>query len=394
MQRAAQSRLKSAPRARDSGSRSARLRGTRRTARSGAAANDLVDGSREEGRRQVDEHRHREDEVEGAVAVRQCVGGVSLRSASGSRARTISACAFTSTPATPPSRRGAPVLQVGPHVAADLQRGADWEALEEVVPERPAVTPRGDVAPDISVAEGPRPETEEAGAVLSAPLRMLSAAIAPSSAAVAGTLKGLNASEGGADRTIVTPSFLRGERIDLRPLVEADADGPYVSWFNDAETCRGNSHHVRPYTAADARAYIARVAAAPDQLVLAIVAAQGRPAHRQHRAAGHQPGVPHGRALDHARRAQLLGPGLRRRGRARSSATTASAPSTCTASPAARSPATRACGASRSGSGCARRACAGRRRSRTGPTSTSWSTGCCRPNTRRRASPWSSREAA
>jgi RimJ/RimL family protein N-acetyltransferase len=53
--------------------------------------------------------------------------------------------------------------------------------------------------------------------------------------------------------------------------VEADADGPYVSWFNDADTCRGNSHHVRPYSAADARAYIARVAAAPDQLVLAIV---------------------------------------------------------------------------------------------------------------------------
>ena len=68
----------------------------------------------------------------------------------------------------------------------------------------------------------------------------------------------------------MTPSFLRGERIDLRPLVEADADGPYVSWFNDADTCRGNSHHVRPYSAADARAYIARVAAAPDQLVLAI----------------------------------------------------------------------------------------------------------------------------
>ena len=69
----------------------------------------------------------------------------------------------------------------------------------------------------------------------------------------------------------MTPSFLRGERIDLRPLVDADADGPYVSWFNDAETCRGNSHHVRPYSGADARAYIARVAAAPDQLVLAIV---------------------------------------------------------------------------------------------------------------------------
>ena len=69
----------------------------------------------------------------------------------------------------------------------------------------------------------------------------------------------------------MTPSFLRGERIDLRPLVEADADGPYVSWFNDADTCRGNSHHVRPYSAADARAYIARVGAAPDQLVLAIV---------------------------------------------------------------------------------------------------------------------------
>jgi RimJ/RimL family protein N-acetyltransferase len=68
---------------------------------------------------------------------------------------------------------------------------------------------------------------------------------------------------------MATP-FLRGARVDLRALVEADADGPYPGWLNDAETCRGNSHHVRPYSADAARRYVREVADAPDQLVLAI----------------------------------------------------------------------------------------------------------------------------
>jgi RimJ/RimL family protein N-acetyltransferase len=66
-------------------------------------------------------------------------------------------------------------------------------------------------------------------------------------------------------------SFLEGERIYLRPLVESDAEGPYPSWFNDEEVCRGNSHHVFPYAAEAALAYIRQAAQSPDNLILAII---------------------------------------------------------------------------------------------------------------------------
>jgi [ribosomal protein S5]-alanine N-acetyltransferase len=69
--------------------------------------------------------------------------------------------------------------------------------------------------------------------------------------------------------------FLEGERVYLRGLVESDADGPYPTWFNDAEVCRGNSHHVYPYSPQDAVSYIARVAGARDSLVLAVVMREG-----------------------------------------------------------------------------------------------------------------------
>jgi len=65
--------------------------------------------------------------------------------------------------------------------------------------------------------------------------------------------------------------FLVGERLILRPLVEADADGPYPVWFNDEEVCRGNSHHVFPYSREDALAYIRGAARSRDALVLTIV---------------------------------------------------------------------------------------------------------------------------
>ena len=64
--------------------------------------------------------------------------------------------------------------------------------------------------------------------------------------------------------------FLKGERVYLRQLNDADA-GRSVQWFNDAEVCAGNSHHVRPYTLDDARAYIYDVTESDTDLVLAIV---------------------------------------------------------------------------------------------------------------------------
>lgn len=63
--------------------------------------------------------------------------------------------------------------------------------------------------------------------------------------------------------------FLGDGRVTLRPLMAADADGPYPGWFSDPEVCRWNGHHVRPYTREQALAYIAASQQGPD-LVLAI----------------------------------------------------------------------------------------------------------------------------
>jgi [ribosomal protein S5]-alanine N-acetyltransferase len=70
---------------------------------------------------------------------------------------------------------------------------------------------------------------------------------------------------------MVTPPFLSGKRLILRSLVDSDSRGPYVTWFNDAAVCRGNSHHVFPFTRETALQYIRQVAEARDALVLAVV---------------------------------------------------------------------------------------------------------------------------
>ena len=66
------------------------------------------------------------------------------------------------------------------------------------------------------------------------------------------------------------PTFLAGERARLRPLVSADVDGPYLSWFNDPEVSRLNSHHVFPYTRDEALAWVVALPKRRDTLVLAI----------------------------------------------------------------------------------------------------------------------------
>ncbi len=66
------------------------------------------------------------------------------------------------------------------------------------------------------------------------------------------------------------PGFLETKRLILRPLSESDADGPYPGWLNDAATCAGNSHHVYPFTRAQAAAYIAAAQTASDKVLLAI----------------------------------------------------------------------------------------------------------------------------
>jgi RimJ/RimL family protein N-acetyltransferase len=65
--------------------------------------------------------------------------------------------------------------------------------------------------------------------------------------------------------------FLVGKDIYLRSLVASDAEGLYPAWFNDKETCRGNSHHVFPYTRDAAISYINHANQTPENLILAII---------------------------------------------------------------------------------------------------------------------------
>lgn len=67
------------------------------------------------------------------------------------------------------------------------------------------------------------------------------------------------------------PIFLEGDNVHLRSPVPADADGPYPTWFNDAEVCQANGHHYYPYTRQDALEYIEHARTTEDALILAIV---------------------------------------------------------------------------------------------------------------------------
>jgi [ribosomal protein S5]-alanine N-acetyltransferase len=71
------------------------------------------------------------------------------------------------------------------------------------------------------------------------------------------------------------PPFLIADELYLRPLLPEDADGPYLSWFNDEVICQGNSHHVFPYTYQAAQAYINQAQAFEFQLVLAVILKDG-----------------------------------------------------------------------------------------------------------------------
>ncbi len=64
--------------------------------------------------------------------------------------------------------------------------------------------------------------------------------------------------------------FLTTERLSLRTLVDDDAAGPYSDWFNDAETCAGNRHHVYPYSQSQALDYIKSIRSDNSCIVLAI----------------------------------------------------------------------------------------------------------------------------
>ncbi len=72
-----------------------------------------------------------------------------------------------------------------------------------------------------------------------------------------------------------TNAFIAGKRIILRTLRLKDAQGPYVSWLNDAAVCRYNRHHVYPYYKHQAEKYIQKAADSREELVLAIITKPG-----------------------------------------------------------------------------------------------------------------------
>lgn len=65
--------------------------------------------------------------------------------------------------------------------------------------------------------------------------------------------------------------FLTGSNIYLRSLLMEDLESGYLSWFNDQEVCKYNSHHIFPYTKEKAEKYINKINDSSSDLVLAIL---------------------------------------------------------------------------------------------------------------------------
>lgn len=64
--------------------------------------------------------------------------------------------------------------------------------------------------------------------------------------------------------------FLTGKNIYLSPLNEAEVTDEYVSWLNDCEVCRDNSHAVFPNTKELTLQYVRSVASSGKEVVMAI----------------------------------------------------------------------------------------------------------------------------
>jgi RimJ/RimL family protein N-acetyltransferase len=65
--------------------------------------------------------------------------------------------------------------------------------------------------------------------------------------------------------------FLEGEKVYLRGIEENDLSGEYFQWFNDAVTCRYNSHATFPNSEKRMRDYFNHVEDASDMVVFAII---------------------------------------------------------------------------------------------------------------------------
>ncbi len=64
--------------------------------------------------------------------------------------------------------------------------------------------------------------------------------------------------------------FLTGRQIYLSPLTQEDLTAEYISWLNDEEVCRENSHATFPNTKEKTQEYIESISRSNSQVVLAI----------------------------------------------------------------------------------------------------------------------------
>ena len=65
--------------------------------------------------------------------------------------------------------------------------------------------------------------------------------------------------------------FLENDDVGLRNLVESDAEGNYVNWFNDSEVCKYNSHHRFPMTKLEVQEYIRNANTNNRNMVFAVI---------------------------------------------------------------------------------------------------------------------------
>ncbi len=64
--------------------------------------------------------------------------------------------------------------------------------------------------------------------------------------------------------------FLTGEKVYLSPLTKNDISEEYISWLNDKEVCKGNSHATFPNTYLKTLAYVESIENSKTEIVFSI----------------------------------------------------------------------------------------------------------------------------
>ncbi len=64
--------------------------------------------------------------------------------------------------------------------------------------------------------------------------------------------------------------FLTGEKIYLSPLTKEDISTEYISWLNDSEVCKDNSHATFPNTHSKTLSYLESIEKSRSEIVFAI----------------------------------------------------------------------------------------------------------------------------